>query len=452
MRLADLVAVATTLWVSVWLMDVNWTFAYHVALLLAGMLFLLTAGPAELYDRSWLSLSLNSEATQVFKVWLWVVVGLLGLAYTTKTTEIFSRRTITLWMLLAPCSLIGWRFTGRFIIGRLNRLARVTLRVAIAGAGPLGQQLAKAIQQQPAHDMAVDSFYDDFIETGHQPLPGLAATVRGTLDRMIDDARNGAFDVIYLALPMRAERRISEVLDRLSDAPLPVYIVPDLFAYSLMNARMSNIAGLPLINIYGTPHTGMGGIVKRLEDVLLSLLILCLVSVPMLLIALAIKISSPGPVIFRQHRYGLGGERVEVWKFRTMYVLENDSTIRQTTIDDPRVTPFGRLLRRSSLDELPQFINVLQGHMSIVGPRPHAVAHNELYRRQIPGYMLRHLVKPGITGWAQVNGWRGETDTLDKMEKRVEYDLAYIRHWSLWFDIKIILLTMVHGFVHLRAY
>jgi putative colanic acid biosynthesis UDP-glucose lipid carrier transferase len=194
------------------------------------------------------------------------------------------------------------------------------------------------------------------------------------------------------------------------------------------------------------------GFVKRVEDVILAGSLIMLFAIPMIFIAIGVKLSSPGPLFFKQRRYGLRGDQIEVWKFRTMSVLENDDKVVQAKKNDPRVTRFGAFLRRTSLDELPQLINVLQGTMSMVGPRPHAVAHNEHYRKQIDRYMLRHKVKPGITGLAQVNGWRGETETLDKMQKRIEFDLAYIQNWSLWLDIKIIFQTMFVVFSDKHAY
>ncbi|ENH1714789.1 exopolysaccharide biosynthesis polyprenyl glycosylphosphotransferase, partial [Escherichia coli] len=191
---------------------------------------------------------------------------------------------------------------------------------------------------------------------------------------------------------------------------------------------------------------------KRIEDIIVSMLILILISPVLCVIAVTVKLTSKGPVIFRQTRYGMDGKPIKVWKFRSMTVMENDNVVTQATKNDVRVTKVGRFLRRTSLDELPQFFNVLLGGMSIVGPRPHAVAHNEQYRILIDGYMLRHKVKPGITGWAQINGWRGETDTLEKMQKRVEYDLEYIREWSVWLDLKIIFLTVFKGFISKTAY
>ena len=227
--------------------------------------------------------------------------------------------------------------------------------------------------------------------------------------------------------------------------------------HALDRAREALMASLgayepQLLSIYDTPLNGLGQWLKRLEDLVLGSIILAMISLPMLAIAIGIKLTSRGPVLFKQDRYGLDGQKIKVWKFRSMRTMENGAKVTQATKGDPRITPFGAFLRRTSLDELPQFFNVLQGSMSIVGPRPHAVAHNEEYRQLISGYMLRHKVKPGITGWAQINGWRGETDTLDKMAKRIEFDLAYIRNWSLLFDLKIVYWTIFRGFVGSNAY
>ncbi|RMN38205.1 hypothetical protein ALQ60_200109 [Pseudomonas syringae pv. papulans] len=222
--------------------------------------------------------------------------------------------------------------------------------------------------------------------------------------------------------------------------------------FDLLHARSESINGLASISIFDSPMDGAWSLAKRAEDIVLSSLILLLIAVPLLTIAAAIKLTSTGPVLFRQRRYGLDGRSIMVWKFRSMRVQENTDGVLQATRNDARVTPLGRFLRRTSLDELPQFFNVLHGDMSIVGPRPHAIAHNEQYRGQVSGYMLRHKVKPGITGWAQINGWRGETDTLDKMRMRVEFDLDYIEHWSIWLDLKIILLTLLKGFVNKNAF
>ncbi|MCL4151663.1 UNVERIFIED_CONTAM: hypothetical protein GTU68_031720 [Idotea baltica] len=251
---------------------------------------------------------------------------------------------------------------------------------------------------------------------------------------------------------MSAEQRIKQVAEQLADTTASVYIVPDIFTFNLLNSRWVDFQGITAISIYETPFAGLNSIVKRIEDVVLSSIILVLISLPMLLIALGIKLTSKGPVFFKQSRYGVDGEPIKVWKFRSMTVTEDGDKVVQATQGDSRITPFGGFLRRTSLDELPQFFNSLGGSMSIVGPRPHAVAHNEEYRQKIQGYMLRHKVKPGITGLAQINGFRGETDTLDKMEGRVRYDLRYIQTWSLSLDLKIIFLTIFKGFKHDNAY
>ena len=231
-----------------------------------------------------------------------------------------------------------------------------------------------------------------------------------------------------------------------------IYYVPDIFVFNLIQARSSEIHGIPVVAMLETPFYGYRGVAKRVTDVGFSTLIL-LLSLPLLVvIALLIRLTSAGPVIFTQRLYGLDGREIGVYKFRTMLVTEDGAQIRQASKTDSRITPIGRVLRRLSLDELPQLINVLQGRMSLVGPRPHAVAHNEEYRKLIKGYMLRHKVLPGITGLAQINGWRGETSTLEDMEARVNYDLDYLRHWTPLLDFKILLLTIVKVFRDDKAY
>ncbi|MEE2642384.1 MAG: undecaprenyl-phosphate glucose phosphotransferase [Planctomycetota bacterium] len=240
---------------------------------------------------------------------------------------------------------------------------------------------------------------------------------------------------------MRAETRINDILQKLGDTTASVYIVPNFFVFRLLHSRWSDVNGLPVVSLIESPIYGVDGITKRIADIVLAFIGLLFACLPMLLIALLIKLTSRGPVFFRQKRYGLDGREILVWKFRSMTVTENGEKVTQATRNDSRVTVVGRFIRKTSLDELPQFFNVLMGSMSMVGPRPHATAHNEEYRGLIDGYMLRHKIKPGITGLAQVNGCRGETDTIEKMEKRVEYDHRYIREWSFWLDIQILFKT-----------
>ena len=238
----------------------------------------------------------------------------------------------------------------------------------------------------------------------------------------------------------------------LSDSTASVYIVPQLFLHNACDSGWVTLGNTPMITVNDHPFYGSYWLLKKMEDIILGSIIFILSLPVMICIAIGIKLSSKGPVLFKQRRYGLNGEVIQVLKFRTMRTLDDGAVVVQATKGDPRITKLGHFLRRTSLDELPQFWNVIQGSMSIVGPRPHAVAHNEEYRQLIEGYMLRHKVKPGITGWAQANGLRGETETLDKMKARVDFDLYYINHWSIWLDLKIILMTIMNGFTGKTAY
>jgi putative colanic acid biosynthesis UDP-glucose lipid carrier transferase len=274
----------------------------------------------------------------------------------------------------------------------------------------------------------------------------------GKIDDLPAYVKQHRIQFIYLSLPMASRPRILQVLDGLKDTTASIYFVPDMFITDLIQGRSDTVCGVTVISVCDTPFRGVNGVLKRASDIVLSLLILLLISPIMLAIALWVKLDSPGPVIFKQRRYGLDGEEILVYKFRSMAVTEDGGTIRQASKNDMRVTRLGAILRKTSLDELPQFVNVLQGRMSIVGPRPHAVAHNEMYRSLIKGYMVRHKVRPGITGWAQVNGQRGETDTLDKMQSRIDCDLDYLRNWSLQLDFFIIFKTIRLVFKDSAAY
>lgn len=265
--------------------------------------------------------------------------------------------------------------------------------------------------------------------------------ILGALTDIPDYCRSHQIHTIYIALPMSSHPRILKLLDDLKDTTASIYFVPDIFVTDLIQGRVSDVNGIPVVSVCETPFTGVDGMIKRTADILFSLFVLILISPILLGIAIAVKVTSPGPIIFKQRRYGLDGQQILVYKFRSMTVTEDGLTVTQATRNDQRITPLGAFLRKTSLDELPQFINVLQGRMSVVGPRPHAVAHNEEYRKLIKGYMVRHKVKPGITGWAQVNGFRGETDTLEKMEQRVHYDLEYLRNWSPRLDMLIVAKT-----------
>jgi putative colanic acid biosynthesis UDP-glucose lipid carrier transferase len=311
-------------------------------------------------------------------------------------------------------------------------------------------ELARRLKDNPAMRLEVSGFFDD----RSQDRLGMEAGTKlvGNLGDVAAYVKENGTDVIFIALPIRHVKRVMNLLDDLRDTTASIYYVPDIFVFDLIQARSGEIQGIPVVAMCETPFYGYRGLTKRLTDVAISVIVLLLLLPLLVLIAVMVKLSSPGPVIFKQRRYGLDGAEIAVYKFRTMRVTEDGSQIKQATRSDSRITPFGALLRRTSMDELPQLINVLQGRMSLVGPRPHAVAHNEEYRKLIKGYMVRHKVLPGITGLAQVNGCRGETTQLQDMEARVNYDLDYLRHWSPMLDFKIILLTIVKVFRDEKAY
>ena len=452
-RLLDGVLVVSLLVFLCWLHGVIFKREFLVLGIVTFLLMMVIFQGAGLY-RPWRGANLMGLVRQVFVAWILVAAILVTLGYFTKTSAIFSRKVMFSWMVLTPLVLVALRLKVYMGLHWARERGLNTRTVVIAGAGELGKQLARNVVDTPWLGMRLYGFFDDRLvgEKIQLQPEGRPYPVLGDLDDMVTFVRDHKIDMVYLALPLKAQDRFLEIVDALKDTTASVYFAPDLFAFSLLQASLTDLRGIPLVSLWETPFYGINGWLKRVEDVVLASLILLAVSPVMLFIAVGVKLSSAGPIIFKQRRYGLDGEEIMVNKFRTMMVCQDGPEIPQATRDDPRVTGFGAFLRRHSLDELPQFFNVLQGTMSIVGPRPHAVAHNEYYRRRIPAYMLRHKVRPGLTGWAQVNGWRGETETLEKMEKRIEYDLDYLRRWSLLLDLKIIILTMFRGFRGTHAY
>ncbi len=421
-----------------------------LAATLAVIAFYLLGEPTGLY-RPWRGAPLKSEVYRVWLCWSCVVPILLLVAFLSKTSAQYSRVITTTWFALAPAFISIWRASARFLLQELRARGRNTRAVAIVGATKLGESLARTIDRSPWLGIRLAGFYDDRDASRRHAIPDELGAVRGDYDKLLTEAKAGRIDTVYVTLPLRAEARVTELVRKFADTTCSVYVVPDFYVFDLVRARWSAVGDIPVVSIFESPFWGADGWLKRLEDVVLGSLILALIALPMLVISIGVRLGSRGPVFFRQRRYGLNGRPIEVLKFRTMSVCEDGPEIRQATKNDPRVTRFGAFLRRTSLDELPQFLQVVTGEMSIVGPRPHAIAHNEMYRKHLHGYMLRHKVKPGITGWAQVNGWRGETDTLEKMEKRVEHDLQYIGNWALSLDLKIIFLTIFGSSVRKNA-
>ena len=447
----DIIFVAGGLFFSACVFDYPWNPHFNFFAAVSVILFYLFASRSGLYA-SWRTSSVVQEAVLIFKTWAIVFLIILFIAFLIKFSGPYLRRVIIGWFFTTLFLMIIWRSGLRVFLRTLRKKNMNTKTVFIGGAGDLGLSLAGVILNHSWMGFKLLGFYDDFKKNATSGISVHQLKVLGDLDIMVKDAKLHRVDLIYLALPMRAETRIKELLEKLADTTASVYMVPDIFTFGLLNARFVDMNGIPVISVYEGPFYGINDWIKRAEDLVVGFLITLMISPLLIFIAIGVKLSSPGNVIFKQRRYGFNGEEIFVWKFRSMTVSEDGPNIPQAQKNDPRVTKFGEFLRRTSLDELPQFINVLHGRMSIVGPRPHAVAHNEYYRKLIPGYMLRHKVKPGITGWAQVNGWRGETDTLEKMQKRVEFDLAYIRDWSFWLDMKIIFMTIFKGFGGKNAY
>ena len=380
-------------------------------------------------------------AREILGNWCVTVLLLLLVGWATQSLEVFDHRLLLAWSLLTPAAQFVAHHYSPALFARWFAAENMQRVAVIAGAGELARRLATGIRSSPYRDVRLAGFFDDRSEARRGEVqPG---EFLGSLEQLPRYAKTHKVDLIYITLPMASRPRILSLLDELCDTTASIYFAPDVFVFDLIQARVDAVGEIPVVAVCETPFYGFDGVVKRVSDIVLATAILIMAAPLMLAIAIGVKLSSPGPVLFRQRRYGVDGREIVVYKFRSMSVQEDGGVVKQATRDDARVTPFGAFLRRTSLDEMPQFINVLQGRMSVVGPRPHAVAHNEMYRKLIKRYMIRHKVKPGITGLAQVNGLRGETETVEKMRARIEYDLAYLRDWSLKLDLQIVLRTVL---------
>ncbi|GAB3410975.1 undecaprenyl-phosphate glucose phosphotransferase [Massilia agilis] len=388
--------------------------------------------------RTWRSGRMLAYARDTIFGWCVTIAVLWFLGSSSGLKYYYDERVVGTWMVAVPLILL----TSHIAVRRAGSpdKSNEVRSVLVVGANDLGLRFARVCDEHPNLFMQVHGFFDDRGDERHPPK--LTHPMLGKMGDIVAYVRQHNIKMIFISQPISAQPRIRKLIDELQDTTASVYFLPDVYIFDLMQARFDTVGGMPVIAICETPFMGLNSMVKRGSDIVLASIILLLLAPLMLAVALAVRVTSPGPVIFRQRRYGLYGEEIIVYKFRSMTVAEDGDKVVQARRGDQRVTPIGAFLRRTSLDELPQFINVLQGRMSIVGPRPHAVAHNEQYRKLIKGYMLRHKVKPGITGWAQVNGLRGETATLDRMEARIQYDLDYLRNWSVWLDLWIILKTV----------
>ncbi len=423
------------------------------ATVLAVLLTIHILQSAGLYNFSQLT-NLFGQVGRLLLAWAAVMLSLLALGFITKMNREIaetSRLWVGLWFIYGFFGLFTARMMLKHQIQRWQAGGRLTRNLVVVGAGEHGQRLIEHLTRHGNTAERVIGVFDD----RHSRVPEYVSgfPVLGSVNDLLTFARSSPIDQVIVALPWDAENRLLAWMKKLRSLPVDVRLCPDMIGFHLPHRQVTHVGGVPMLNVFDKPLAGWNYIVKSMEDRVLAAAILVVIMPLLLLIAALIKLDSRGPVLFRQKRYGLNNEVIEVFKFRSMYIDRcEDRAVTQATRHDPRVTRIGRILRRTSLDELPQFLNVLMGTMSIVGPRPHAIAHNEQYSRLIDEYLARHRVKPGITGWAQVNGLRGETETLEKMEQRVRYDLYYIENWSLLFDIRIILRTLFVGFSHPNAY
>lgn len=413
--------------------------AYQMVAILGAAFAFLMLGRFDLLA-SWRMGRPGSVGTHLLYSWAAVIGLMLFLAYVTQTTAYFSRIILTGWFLMTPAALalvniLARAFTRRFVPDVLAQR-----RAVIVFASESAQLLARSLHESELYHL--EGFFDDR-SSEHLGSSSRIGRRLGNLSNLVSYVRDHAIDVVFIMLPEHGIGRATDLVDELGDTTASVYCVPNYSLYDLIGAEFSEVEGVPVLRVTETPLFGIDGLYKYVFDTLVAAVGMILLSPLMLLICVVIRLDSPGPAIYRQVRYGLNGRSFEVYKFRTMRVNDPEGQIVQVSRHDPRVTTVGRFLRRTSLDELPQLLNVLKGDMSLVGPRPHAVQHNEFYRKSVKRYMLRHKVKPGITGWAQINGLRGNTDELAHMEERVRYDLDYIRRWSPLFDLEIIFKTLL---------
>ncbi|MEA2780373.1 MAG: hypothetical protein QOK29_1917 [Rhodospirillaceae bacterium] len=454
LRAADVIAVALSALVAYALRagNIDLPGTYMSATVL-GML--LTANYMH-FARVYRLASLRRQAVEVAKVvaaWVAVFATLIVVSLLTETDQLFARAWLILWFSFSLGSFLVLRAFAALQIDRWLKTGQLALKTAIVGHGELARQVARQLHQLGAPNLQIVGFYDpDDNPEGIERQTELGP-ILGGVGRLMEDVQRGEVEEVVIALPWAQEKRIRQIMRSLATLSTNVRICPDVFTLYLPLRGMTSVAGVALLDVFERPLSGWDLVLKNLEDRILAPIFFVIFLVPCLLIALAIKLDSPGPVLFRQPRFGFNNNLINVLKFRTMHANRPDEPgVPQASRNDPRVTRVGRFLRRTSLDELPQLWNVLKGEMSLVGPRPHAVDHNRKYAEMIDEYLGRHRMKPGMTGWAQVNGLRGETQTVEQMRARVQYDLSYIDNWSLLFDLKILFLTLFVGFVNRKAY
>lgn len=380
-----------------------------------------------------------ARCTIAFCLTLLILCGILWLTGSHIAT---SKSWLEPWLIGSLAAVCLMRLGIYALILRWQERGGLLQRVVVIGTGPVARRLLSSLSLEPS--VRIQGVYDDRPSPAHTSCAGFE--VRGSVDDLIHECRRVGAQAVYIALPLQDEERIAAIVGRLNLVPVDIRLCPDGFGLSLGRFAVSHIGGITLLNVRDVPLGGWRLVAKEIEDRILAACVLALTAPLFAVIAIAIRLDSPGPVFFRQFRHGYNNRLIRVFKFRTLYDHAADPNAEKLSDErDPRVTRVGAILRRTMLDELPQFVNVLRGEMSVVGPRPHAMAAKAgglLYRDAVPDYDARHRMKPGVTGWAQVNGWRGDTKTVEQIRQRVAYDLHYIDHWSIWMDIKIVFLTI----------
>lgn len=447
LHVADWLMIAASGWFAHWLyldstyMSGHYSVGILITLLLAAWLF-----PRFSLYQAWRGASVIDEIRSISLAWGAVLLALTAFAFTTKMGGEYSRGWLGLWAAIGLLGLIIARFSLRVGLRWLRQRGYNQRHIVIVGSAGLGEQVAKRLHAAPWMGLNIVGYFHDDADSsrGMSGVPHI-----GGLDSVAQYVSEQEVQQVWIAMPLRDEDKVKWLLHELRHTTVDIRFVPDFFGLRLLNHSVMDVAGLPVMNLSVTPMTGINVMLKAVEDRFLSLLILLLISPLMLLIAIWVKLSSPGPVFYRQERVGWNGDIFVMYKFRSMPIDVEKHGVQWGGVGNAkRATAVGALLRRTSLDELPQFINVLKGDMSIVGPRPERPMFVDKFKDEIPDYMKKHLVKAGMTGWAQINGWRGDTD----LTKRIEYDLYYIENWSLWFDLRIIVLTFFRGFINKNAY
>jgi len=410
--------------------------------LLAVVVFAMFAEFNHLY-RSWRVTPLHDELSVIWRSWFSTLLIVVLVLYVFSNLFQLYKTAVLLWLITTPMLLFAIRILVRVALRVGRHSGRNFRTAAVIGMNEIGHRVADRILFNRWMGVRLLGYFDERALNHERLTVDGPVPLVGNIELLIEKAKAGEIDIVYVALPMRAEARIKELIERLADSMVSVYFVADFAVFDFLHAQWETLSEMPVLRLIDSPFNGFNGVAKRLQDICLASLLLALLALPMLLIALAIRRTSPGPAIYRQERHGLDGQEFTVYKFRTTTTVGSPGPINQARADDSRETALGAFLRRNSLDELPQLINVLQGRLSMVGPNPHLLKLDDEHASLIQRFILRNKVRPGITGWAQINEVHDETDAREKMRSQINYDLEYINNWSFWFDLRILILSLV---------